>query len=94
MTHLEDLYKRANSKVELEEVQTYLQEMVRKMEEQSVGLPRLIRDYSDGKGRMGLTQLAALNEWLGTGLSKIQLRKITTVLDKEKEGKFKVEVLA
>lgn len=35
-----------------------------------------------------------MTEWLGVGLTKIQLRKVVTVLDSEKDGRFKMDTLA
>ena len=64
------------------------------MEKIGVGLPRLMKDYSDNKGKMGLSELTSLIEWLGVGLTKIQLRKIVKVLDNEKDNRFRVESLA
>jgi hypothetical protein len=67
--------------------------MASKMRQLGVGLPRLLKDYSDGKGKLAFEHLAALSDWLGTGLTKIQLRKVLTVLDLEKEGRVRAEVL-
>ena len=68
--------------------------MVGKMDQMGVGLPRLLKDYADSKGRMGLSQLTSMVDWLGIGLTKVQVRKIIKVLDNQKDGRFKIEALA
>jgi Ca2+-binding EF-hand superfamily protein len=64
------------------------------MEELGVGLPRLLKDFADPRGRISLGELVALTEWLGVGLTKVQLRKIVSVYDQEKEGFLRIERLA
>jgi hypothetical protein len=74
-------------------VEAYLQMMVAKMDQMKVSLSRLLKDFADPKGRLGLGELTLMTEWLGVGLTKIQLRKIVNVLDSEKDGRFKMEAL-
>lgn len=54
ISHLEDVYKRATARADKEEVECYIAEMVKKMNELSVSLSRLFKDFSDDKGKMGL----------------------------------------
>lgn len=52
---LEDIYKKGNSNIEKEEVEYYLQEMIKRIVKQNVTLERLFSDFAKEKAnRMSL----------------------------------------